>query len=268
VFNDANIPSMIFIGLDQTGAILKNGKPKPLPIAIVYKNQKTFLSVGYIPNCSFSEIQKFILTHYEDDFKTEDVHILMDCVLGLPHKIYPPNTSFREFLRLAAQQEGYGRIPARIFFKNILGQSPILTRQTEDLANANSVFLEYPFQKNIQTGTFRLWKDLGANPESFYIPYMERKKRKAFPIYEGYPSMSWKILFKTSSRKPDHFLKLSKKFFHNLHIDIHSKKLITKDANLADAATLALHMSRDYSFFKYPKTRTIKKEGWIFSLKE
>lgn len=268
MFDDANIPPMIFIGIDQTGAVQKNGTPKPLPVAIVYKNQKTFLSAGYIPNCYFSEIQKFILIHYKDNFQITDVHILMDCVLGLPKDIYTSNKTFRDFLKLALLQDGFGRLPAKAFFKSILNGKAIPTRTAETLANANSVFLEHPFQKNIQTGTFRLWKELGADLKSFYIPYMEPKKRKAFSIYEGYPSLSWKMLFKTSSRKPDHFLKLSKKVFHNLHIDIHSKKRIQKDVNLTDAATLALHMYRDYDVFRYPRNQILKKEGWIFSLQE
>lgn len=266
MLDDADISSMIFIGVDQTGAVQKNGIPKPLPIAVVHTAQKPILFAGYIPTFSNIEIQKFLSSHIQTDFKKQDIQILMDCVLGLPQDIYTNQKSFRDFLHLALKYDGYGRVPAQHFFRKIRQDQPILSRKAETLAKANSVFIEHPFQKNIQTGTFRLWKELGSDLENFYIPYMEPKKSKAYKIYEGYPSLSWKLLFGTSYREPKKFLTHSKKVFHNLHIDIHSKKLINKDPNLADAAVLALHIYKDHDVFKYPKLKTIKKEGWIFSL--
>lgn len=266
MLDDADISSMIFIGVDQTGAVQKNGTPKPLPIAVVHTNKKICLSVGYISSFSNTEIHKFLASQNQREFNKEDIQILMDCVLGLPQDVYTNQKSFRDFLLLALKHQGYGRSPAQTFFKKLRGNKPILNRTAETLAKANSVFVEHPFQKNIQTGTFRLWKELGTDLQNFYIPYMEPKKSNAYRIYEGYPSLSWKVLFGTSYREPKKFLLHVKKFFHNLHIDIHSKRLIKKDPNLADAATLALHIYRDNNNFEYPKSKIIKKEGWIFSL--
>ena len=62
-----------------------------------------------------------------------------------------------------------------------------------------SVFKNKPFQKNVQTGTFRIWKDLGSDKEyenfSFW-PY-ETESLNKYTVCEAYPSLCRKELKET-----------------------------------------------------------------------
>lgn len=132
------------------------------------------------------------------NFKTA---VLVDCVLGLPK-------SFPHWQSVLAELQNvtgpYGRVPAEEFFAALLrGIEPLPTRLCEDWARANSVFRSRPYQKNIQTGTYRIWRDLASDPrrtEWSIWPFNEAIQ--PFTLFEGYPSLMWRQLAKLPARQP------------------------------------------------------------------
>lgn len=239
----------VYFGIDQTGAIDRNGIPKPLPACIIEKQNVRFF---YLKSLNLQEIKKHVSA---DNLK--NVLICVDCVFGLPLEL---NKSWPEAMELLQEFKNYGRQPAQDYFR-ALGDEKILLRQVEVLCNANSVFKEKPFQKNIQTGTYRIWKDLLLNKNNFYVPALKAREHKdQLPLFEGYPSYSWKLILDSSQRRPNEISKLLKKFKIKLNWNSTLQREVTKDPNLADALLLALTIS------KYRAQGLKQKphpEGWI-----
>ncbi|MBY0315474.1 MAG: hypothetical protein K2Q26_08140 [Bdellovibrionales bacterium] len=237
-------PSFNFLGIDQTGAVNSKGKPKPLPACLISGD---VVSVFYIN--SFS---KELIKSYKPDL------ICLDCVLGLP---LSTSVGLREALTRADRVEKFGRSEAQRFFAE-LAQGRKHTRGVEVALGANSVFTVYPFQKNIQTGTFRFWKEMAADPHWFYFPALPREKKYAgrrIPIVEGYPSYYWNVLFKEKNRNPLKILDRLRLFYPQLRISRKDKEILLKDVNLADAILLALAAYE----FRHETHRTSHTEGWI-----
>lgn len=234
---------MIFLGIDQTGAVDRLGHPKPLPACLI---EETKIKLFYIDKFSGETIKKF----------SPDL-VCIDCVLGLPTST---GIALREALKLAAKTKNYGRAQAQSFFSD-LAHGKKHTRHVETALNANSVFTVHPFQKNIQTGTFRFWKEMGLEQDWFYFPALPREKAGAqkIPIVEGYPSYYWKLLLKQKNRQPLKILEILKVTYPKLKITEAHKKLLIKDSNLADALVLALAAQK----FKNDIHRKKSPEGWI-----
>lgn len=226
----------IFLGIDQTGAVNSKGRPRPLPTCVLKNNQLEFT---YLKSFSSAEVLDITST-------VRDLIISIDCVLGLPKILKMP---LRRAILKTATVDGYGRKPAMQFFRE-LGKKQIYRRDCELRLNANSVFLEHPFQKNIQTGTFRFWKDMSQDPNWFYIPWVEKKKNSSqTPVYEGYPSFIWKHLLKSPQRRPEDLKDLFKKYDPKIKVSKTFLSDIRKDPNLADAAVLAI-AARDLTSVK------------------
>jgi hypothetical protein len=227
----------IFLGIDQTGAVQKNGKAKPLPACLLYKEQ---VHLFYLESLS----RKGLIETVRKTTGQKSLSKLLtciDCVLGLPKSL---DLDWRESLERVTKVEGLGRKPASIFFHQ-LGQGQILKRQVEIICKAQSVFQEKPFQKNIQTGTFRIWKELQLASKDFYVPALEDKKFSTqLPIFEGYPSYSWKVLFGSNKRDG----KRMSEFVKNKKVAIKWNRkhqaMVEKDPNLADAFVLALTIKK------------------------
>lgn len=249
---------MIFLGIDQTGAISSNGKPKPLPACAYIDNELIFF---YLSNFSRFEIEKNL-----GPLRPSKTKIILDCVLGLPSDIPLP---LRHAITSTKRTRGFGRNVAMEFYRTIEQQSSVKKprRMVEVLARANSIFQEKPFQRNIQTGTFRFWKELSQEPSWYRFPQLgEGYDGKRIPIFEGYPSFSWNALFQVKQRNPKNFLPLLKKRFPNCKMRKKFMVLTQKDPNLLDAAVLALHASGlAKSFFSIPKDSSLypAQEGWI-----
>lgn len=241
----------VFLGIDQTGAIDKMGRPRPLPACLIENEKITF---SYIKVFSIDEILNTF-----PQVSTSNLVVCIDCVLGLPRQI---NIPLRQAMLMTNQFEGYGRKPAREYFL-YLGKGEIHRRHIEIISKSNSVFAEKPFQKNIQTGTFRLWKELSLSGQNFYFPFLEQiQNKRLVPVIEGYPSLSWKILFNTKNRNVDRLTVFMKKISTVTWTTEH-QKIVTKDPNLADALVLALtlkHRQFELSNIK------IDPEGWILGL--
>jgi len=242
---------VIFIGIDQTGAVDTKGRPKKLHAARLNGNHIEVFKVSKLT-----------------DLDLKDVKIIaIDSVLGLPVSAFPKSKSIRDLFQEAAKyqfkKKEFGMETAYQYFQRYLDKrSDFPKRQCEELAQANSVFQKHPFQKNIGCGTFRIWKELGADPNWFYLwPHDDDYKNlKTKPvIIEGYPSLIWKKLIQSPTRKLENlinYLKVNK-------ITVSEKNL---DPDSADAVVLAIAAKQ---FHLKPQTRDFKnyeQEGWIMGL--
>ena len=239
----------LYLGIDQTGARNARGQPKPLPACLLVDGKVSFF---YLDSLSLKDLSKHIPSAQHQQLLT-----CIDCVLGLPVELRLP---WREALELLEGYEGYGRKPAQEYFR-ALSKNHIYRRKVELLCRANSVFQEKPYQKNIQTGTFRFWKDLIANSRDFYVPALETRTRSnQLPLFEGYPSHSWKILLGTKHRRPESLSELIhtnkiKVVWNQVH-----QESVNKDPNLADAFLLALTIK---TLKEEALQQTPHPEGWI-----
>lgn len=219
-----------WVGIDQTGALDKSGRPKKLPACSIN-------SVGQIQFFYLEQLSKVSFFNNIKDYSTADIKIAVDCVLGLPIDL---NLDWSAVINQIIQTQGYGKKVAQEFYTQ-LAQGLIYKRQAEILLKAQSVFQDKPFQRNIQTGTFRLWKEYAKSRSDFYIPSLERaQSSQQIPLYEGYPTLAWKILFKVKKREPQNLVNLLNLSSYELRIDNNQEKQILNDFNLADAFVLAL----------------------------
>lgn len=234
---------MLYLGIDQTGSVDSKGRPKPLPACILNGQDFELLE---IPQFNSQHIQKI----------DGELSICIDCVIGLPLSIKTP---WRSAITRTLEFHGYGRNPAKNYFQSFL-QKERPRRDVEIQCQANSVFQEYPFQKNIQTGTFRFWKEMAEDPDWFYAPFIQNEiSKNRIPVFEGYPTLAWKILFETKKREPSLLKKHFKKFYPELRWNTKHQDLVDKNPNYADAAVLALAVRELYP----KKPVTPSNEGWI-----
>lgn len=239
----------VYVGVDQTGAVTRKQVPRPLPACLIRGRKVSF---HYLNSFSRTEFEKII-----PDISVARPLICVDCVFGLPQKL---SHSWLKVMQLIKKSDGYGRKPAENFFKQ-LGGGQILRRKIEIALGGNSVFQEKPFQKNIQTGSYRIWKDISQKSEDFYLPALElRKSHRQLTIVEGYPTYSWKILFAVSKRSPSQLHSLVKQHRLTLNWNPKLQKAVAKDPNLADAFILALMAKK---FKRSISSLNPQKEGSI-----
>jgi len=240
---------MIYLGLDQTGAVDSKGRPRPLPACLIRGREATFF---YLKALSRQELQSHLSAA-----ELERLQVCVDCVLGLPDGI---SISWREALEATRGVEGYGRKPAQEFFR-MLGKGLKPRRRVEVMVGANSVFQERPFQKNIQTGTFRIWKEIAQDLRSFRAPHVESSSENSgIPLFEGYPSLSWKILFQSATRAPRRLAEFLKTGSFEIMWTRSHQRAVEKDPNLADAFVLALTMKK---LSRAARLQASCSEGWI-----
>jgi hypothetical protein len=232
----------IYWGIDQTGAVERNGRPKPLPVCYIAGHEVFF-------DYAISFSQKDLLRILRLNAGEADHWLCIDCVLGLPIDF---QFSWRDCIQRTLEFPGYGRGPAASFFDSLLLDLPkrevlFPRRKVEVACGANSVFQKHPFQKNIQTGTFRFWKEIALHPGDFIAPAVEARSEKnkgAWPIFEGYPSYSWKQLFDLKSRKVSGLIEKVSVFDCKLNWSEAHQRQVEKDPNLADAFVLALSIRK------------------------
>lgn len=286
--------NLSLFGIDQTGATDKKGNPRPLPACWIRKNEITFL---YLPSLAKKTIldainantgresgEKGALNNGSDEAqKTFELSkrkvpilVCLDCVIGLPASL---GIEWRTAVEMTASQIGFGRRPAQEFFSGLSSHQGQFPRRSCELRlKANSVFQIYPFQKNIQTGTYRIWKDIAQNSRDFYAPVVESSPSSSIPIFEGYPSHSWKKIFGKNIRDPKSLTELMRVRFPALDWDESHQIKVDKDPNLADALVLALtlfELVNDPWFFEsvedcfqelaQSEGPTFKQEGFILS---
>ena len=293
--------SRFFVGVDQKGSVIRSGprtgQPTPLPFALVrpsrdrrfkYQlrvsdNSKRALDFEHFKPQSLESR----LNSIDPELKLSMGAFLIDCVLGLPQdllhkgclakfletaKPQPSSAELMGFLFSLAsafpRDEGpalYGRAAASAFFRSTFPEvyPHPARRQCEIRLKANSLFLERPYQKNIQTGTFRFWREIGESlkdePCWFHLWPHNTEKNSDLPLIgEGYPSALWKLNIGKSRSEPEQlvsWLKSERFDFKAIDEDI----LMTKP-DWADAAILAASLAQNGGFT--PAAPSI--EGAIF----
>jgi hypothetical protein len=272
----------VFLGIDQTGAVRPGSRglrARPLHWAALEVGARQVRLV--LPQ---TRLERFHLDSIEFGLdaarlassSSPRIAVLLDCVLGLPLESLEWGAALD---RLASEPEQFGRAPAQQFFSSLLGSDPRLpTRLCEEWAQANSVFREKPYQKNIQTGTFRLWRDLVSDPrrEEWTIWPFDRSRGR-FTLFEGYPSFLWRRVAGHPSRDPKslgRWLTIAGISFTKA-----DELRFSSDADLADSVMLAaagwkLHAAGKLlepfaGFFESEAFLSRgRREGWIAGLAE
>lgn len=282
---------VLFLGLDQTGRLKSPGNSStaaPLKLAALYRsNQGLKLSLVRIPSLSKRSLVG-VFPQIGSRGAPVRVILLVDTVFGLPEgsrlgaeEGFDPDA---HFLR-AARSEGFGLAAAERFFSEYIAerkiQKPFPKRRAEVLANANSLFQTRPFQKNIQTGSYRIWKDLGQSlledGKWFAVWPFQSAEQGRVEIYEGFPSFYAREFLGLKSRSGEILAEELGRLRREFSWEISDSDLdwIRKDADWADSALLAVMA---YAFTQNgvlgvnPQTRFISPsqlrfEGWITGIK-
>lgn len=284
----------LILGVDQTGAVLGKGlRAKPLPVVLAVKEKEKWKIITH------KQRKLLFLERFEPDTiaRLLDSHgfsgslnnlaCMVDCVFGLPSLTDPQIKRgstylwdlFYEASKFSFSKKEYGREVAEKFFSQFLPKrcNKLPTRFCEEVSGSNSVFQVRPYQKNIQTGTFRIWKEIGGlkKPWARVWPFDSAgtAEEKEGPwLFEGYPSLIWREVLKSKIRNPLLLKRLSQKTGLKLAVD--NFKALETAPDHADAFVLALGAISLLAknelwepwplFFKEPRRL---QEGWILGLK-
>jgi hypothetical protein len=212
-------------------------------------------------------------------------------VLGLPAVLGGWQLFDRAIEELRAGEERdslapFGRLAAEAFFSRVLGgfgvgaressQGVIPARECERRARANSVFRARPYQKNIQTGTYRIWREISRARAAFAIWPRDSSEDAAsrWHLFEGFPSLLWKKLFGLPSRAPQQLPALLEGL--GVQVGPTQSEALSRDPDLCDAVVLAVSGWRLQHEAKLgdallaalaPEIRELAlKEGWLAGL--
>ncbi|MCT4641147.1 MAG: hypothetical protein N4A33_02545 [Bacteriovoracaceae bacterium] len=251
------------IGIDQTGAKINELSAKPLPTIIFEKKDTKWLvhKNQYKLN-KMNKNEIFKLLKLDDNKK---IVLSIDCVLGLPSFVLESIgvDHFLEVLKKSNFSNKYGTLAAMEYFDNLyeleVNQKYPL-RDVEKALNANSVFRQIPFQKNIQAGTFRIWKEISQDIENFGIWCYPKCLKEQIVIFESYPSYAWKFLNNTT-RTATNFTKIIQDFNHIENID-YINQINNTDYKDAYFNALFMYYHLEKNLIKIPNSKQMK-EGYI-----
>lgn len=199
------------LGVDQTGATDSKGRPKPLPAALFVPTA----SGGTLrTNLRLEALRKKPVEAIVGA-EAERVLLVVDAVLGLPAELGVDIDTLLEDVR-AYRFDGkaFGRVAAARFFARYLppelrvrrlersARGHLPERISERLVAANSVFLEHPFQRNVGCGSYRILRDL-AQDERWFTVWPHEAPQGRFVVAEGYPSLYWRRVFASRTRRPE-----------------------------------------------------------------
>ncbi|MFW7377250.1 MAG: hypothetical protein ACOH5I_00400 [Oligoflexus sp.] len=301
------MPAINFImGIDQTGAQhpRRAQAAKPLPIALVFRQKdywKVTVSQSDRPQpLQLNRINYDSLLHLQKSLQEREgpLIVAIDCVLGMPEAVTcPPSWGQGRSLMLKlfleathyhhklkdSGEASYGLTVSRDFFRKLqfgdnenknlpVGRLP--QRWVESLLKANSVFRERPFQKNIQSGTFRIWAELGSSNHLDRIhmwPFDDIQRCQAGDIMlmECYPSHLWRADWGINRRNP---MLLIERILNesNLPIQISEidRQILENSIDHCDALVNALgfllRWQADPTANLHPNIpKVMNKEGWI-----
>lgn len=300
ILSPAPIEFDSFLGLDQTGACLPGGqKAKPLKVCLMKREGSQWKAYTQnsqgkpltLASLCESAVAKF-LEPFAMNWPNPKLAIHVDCVLGLPHSAWPkdsnalvPRDALWGLFHLVKQHRfqgmSYGRFASQNFFEILLklsSQNGIPLRECEKYSGSNSVFTTRPFQKNIQTGTYRLWRDLAQDGNSPWLhlwpfDWSETPPQDNAWLFEGYPSLLWKKYLNLSSRDPKALGSWVRRFSKSFKLECDTLELITNDCDHADSFVLALCgllLQREQRLFtpfpNFSQLPQLRREGWITGL--
>ena len=261
------------LGIDQTGALAR-GRPKPLSFCLFVKKPKT--QIFYIPKKVSWGLGLKALNKSNLEILMRELNlkldssglIVVDAVLGLPKTLGIRQVELRTLFKTAHDDYGYGKVEGARFFGSLIkDQKTLLRRECETELKANSVFVTMPAQRNIQTGTHRIWKDLGEDTNWFSLWPNERSTKKVL-IAEGYPSYFWKALFGFKKREPKEIINLAKnmKIQNFAELEFHKNDKDGADAAILGIGAIQLLQLKGAEILKKSATKTEVFEGVIFGV--
>ena len=209
------------------------------------------------------------------DLSRERSFIAMDCVFWPLHGGGAGGLKKLFSASRRAQCEGVSnRDLASRFFQSEWRKMKATRKEFRDadlLTGAQSVFRPYPFQRNIQTGTYRIWRDLAEETAFEFWPWKTPETSKKSLIAEGYPSLWAKSVFGLKSRDAKEFLEACREMPGGVevHISSQDQKRILKSGEALDSAILALGsvMLARNSPGSFQTTKAVcKREGWILGV--
>lgn len=251
-----------YIGVDQTGAVDRKGRPRPLTATLLWTESS---QLRFIPGLSLASFSRPSLDKVFSDLdlsldSRDRVLICLDSVLGLPACLKTPLRQVLKDIRgFCHDSKAYGALTAYHFFRRYLPDPEAFppARQVELQVKANSVFNLKPFQKNIGCGTYRILRDLAedtATSGNWFRLWPQEEPSGQFVLCEGYPSFFWKTTLGCAHRD----LKALEQFGHDF-----------KNLDEADSFILAYGCYRQQDFmktFKHEDRKLIALEGWIYGV--
>lgn len=232
-------------------------KAKDLPLAIIHHPQGKvpklfcFDEVKQKPLgiSSFDSSRLLDACCHTNNGSKQTFLVGVDCVLGLPEIVHASllkkgwfcgadiKSHLHECFRLAFEHSQclseqrkpfMGRQVAQTFFDDMKNAADIdgktddddrafPRRLCEQRLGAQSLFRTKPYQRNIQTGSFRFWVELGRmirNGERFHVgPFISEKASEqslspGIHLLEVYPSLYWRSDWSLRKRDPLKLLNL------------------------------------------------------------
>lgn len=284
----------VILGVDQTGAAISKGqKAKPLPLTVAVSEAHNH---WYFRTCLKQKplfLSEFkpqavaeILDALEIRIDLADLAIVADCVLGLPQSVWGTRRGgssslwnlFSEAASFQRSGKEFGREVAEAFFQQLLKprNRNVPKRKCEMLSGSNSLFQIRPYQKNIQTGTFRFWKELGQASEQWVHiwPFDGAPRGDQLKpwLFEGYPSLFWREELNLTHRNPELLRRAVKSKEWKFKMD--TWNIVESSPDHADAFVLTYgavslqHRVRLCPSLNSWIPRTaLQREGWILGLK-
>jgi hypothetical protein len=279
----------VFMGVDQTGAKRnKRGtRARPLSAALLFEKREGSKKWTLVPleleSLTRAEVARVLAAELGADRAARArLALLVDSVFGLPARCDHESgiDSIWRLMQSTHEIDGFGRDRSEPFFKRLLprktpGVEFPPRRRCEELAGANSVFLTLPHQKNVQTGTFRVWKDLTSENSRWFKlwPFESRQtSTQGMPwIFECYPTHFWRTMLNTPKRLPKILPQLLAS--RSIEISDSDRSQLRADGDLADATVLAcggLWLQEKRRLFephaRFQAVPDLGHEGWIAGL--
>jgi hypothetical protein len=241
----------LVVGIDQTS------RPRPLPfVALRRKGNGWVLESGALRQFSPEGFEACGVP-----VRTSRTWITADCVL------WPLlGTGERGMWKTFGEASRFSGAASR-FFRDHRGARDF--RKADLLARAQSVFRELPYQRNIQSGTFRIWSGLGGAPWLNVWPFCERAHPRRAWLAEGYPSLFWRSVLLQKKRDPAMLSPwIRARWGRLIRVERGTEERLL-DPDFADAAVLCLcsfELLADQKSMIAKRRDYPQEEGWIFGL--
>ncbi|MEW5851706.1 MAG: hypothetical protein AB2A00_23150 [Myxococcota bacterium] len=276
------------MGVDQTGAVMRGGAAaRPLKAAVALEEGR---GAWRLHVDALEGLTSVALNALLERAKAPGggVALLVDCVLGLPRGVWSGTgaDALWAVMRRCADDDGgrprYGMARAERFFASLLpehARGTLPRRECELVARCTSVFQTRPFQKNIQTGTYRIWRDLTEDRARWVNIWPFDDETTAIPrapwVFESFPSLLWRTLLGLPTRDRTRLRNAVKDAYaaRGMTLRTHQWLRILDDADASDAAVLAVGgpmMQREgrlwTPFEAFDDVENLRSEGWILGL--
>lgn len=270
------------LGVDQTGASRARGRrAAPLPLALLTRRPDGpwVLDAGTpghprtLPGLTPDAVA-------EHAPLAPTTALLVDAVVGLVDGPAGADGWWTLVERAATfTHEGrrFGRAVGAAFFGPLAPDDPTRhARRADRVSGALPVFRHTPFQRNVQTGTHRVWRDLGQAPQRWVQPWPLQRPDDPDPagpwLFEAWPTWGWRHLLDLRTRQPEALPDRLAARFPHLTLVPGTAEVLAQRPDHADAAVAALvghvHLTEPRKPLApgLPDADWVHREGWILGL--